>query len=192
MSVKTWFVSLFSKWPPYWTQGGFALVLIIIATLSRLLPHAPNFSPINSIAVFAGAQFVSPLVAVAITLSSVFLSDIFLGFHDLMFVVYGALLVPVFIGTRLSRSAQPLQGVLATLGSGVVFFLVTNFAVWLHGSLYPRTPQGLLECFSLAVPFYKNTFLSDLFYSLTLFLILKYVRAAAAKFSHLTQTNSAY
>lgn len=55
------------------------------------------------------------------------------------------------------------------VGSSVFFFVVTNFAVWLEGSLYPRTLVGLQQCFTLALPFFRNTLLSDLIYTASLF-----------------------
>jgi hypothetical protein len=57
----------------------------------------------------------------------------------------------------------------AALASSVVFFVVTNFGVWVFGSRYPKTAAGLLACYVAAIPFFQNTLAGDALYTAVLF-----------------------
>ncbi|TWU15785.1 DUF6580 family putative transport protein [Allorhodopirellula heiligendammensis] len=146
-----------------------------IAVVSRLLPHPPNFTPLAAIGLFAGAISLRPAVAIATVLLAMLVSDAFLGFHSLMPVVYGCLLVNLMIGSRLVRGSEGLQFGAASCGrivagsllGSVLFFLATNFAVFVTS--YPTTGTGLLACYTAAIPFFQYTVTGDLAYSAVLF-----------------------
>lgn len=133
----------------------------------RVLPHAPNFAPVGAIALYGGAAFRNRLSAFSIPIAALVLSDLFIGFYTLpiMLSVYGSFLLAVGIG-RWVRRRQTVVTVLAgALGSSLSFFLATNAAVWAFGSLYPKTAAGLFASYVAGLPFYRNTLLSDVFYS---------------------------
>jgi hypothetical protein len=161
---------------PLWL-GTLPYALIAAATLLRLAPHAPNFQPIDALALFGGAilpgawAFVAPLGAVA-------LSDAVLGFYGVgMIWVYASYVVIVVLG-RFALRRRSMKGVAGTaLVSAVLFYLITNFGEWL-GPLYPHTPAGLAASYTAAIPFFRNTVLSDLAYSLALFGIYDAARLA--------------
>lgn len=148
---------------------------VLIAVGSRVLPHPPNFTPLAALGLFAGAMSVRPWVAVLVVVAAMLMSDAVIGFHSLMPVVYGCLLVNLAIGFRLMRSRDGFQLGAASCGRIVVgsfigsllFFLVTNFAVFL--TFYPATGAGLLACYTSALPFFQYTLTGDLFYSAVLF-----------------------
>tara|TARA_B110000046_G_scaffold114339_1_gene121584 strand:- start:17 stop:466 length:450 start_codon:yes stop_codon:yes gene_type:complete len=131
---------------------------MLIAVLCRLLPHLPNFSPITAIALFGGLYFSNKTMAYLVPLFIMALSDLFLGFHSISVVVYAAFLVVSFIGTQTKKPS-----VFTILLSSISFFIITNFGVWLIG--YPKTWTGLVECYTLALPFFRNSLLGDFFYS---------------------------
>ena len=143
--------------------------LILVAAASRLLPHPPNFTPIAALALFGGAHFGGKRWALLMPLAAMFLSDLVIGLHPLLPVVYGSFAVIVSIGfwLRARRGLIPIAG--AVLASSLLFFLVTNFGVWALGSLYPKTAQGLLACYAAAIPFFQNTLLGDAVYTVALF-----------------------
>jgi hypothetical protein len=156
----------------YYIIGG----LVFAAALSRLLPHPPNFAPIGACALFAGSYFGERrLLAFFIPLAALFASDLALeattgwGFYSGMWTVYGAMTLIVFIGFWLSSRRTPARIALGTLGGSALFFVVTNFAVWAGGSLYPRTLEGLQACFVAAIPFFQNSLAGDAFYAVVLF-----------------------
>jgi hypothetical protein len=148
--------------------------IIVAAAISRLVPHAPNFTPIGALALFAGAQFEGRIMAFAVPVAAMLLSDAVLGFwfyHD-MPAVYAAFLLTVLMGRCLRRWGQnPKASAIATASvlSATVFYVLTNFSVWLSSGLYPHTVTGLVTCYVMAIPFFGNTLASGLFYSLIMF-----------------------
>ena len=143
--------------------------MILAAAASRLIPHPPNFAPIGAMALFGGACFAQKRWAFVVPLAAMFLSDLVLGLHRLMPVVYGSFAMIVCLGfwLRRRRTVVPIAG--AALASSVLFFVLTNFGVWALGSWYPRTWGGLVACYVAAIPFFHNTLLGDAVYSTVLF-----------------------
>src|SRR5213593_4904638 len=129
---------------------------ILLAAASRLLPHPPNVAPVAAMALFAGAQFSHLAAACAVPLAAMVLSDVLLGFHSTMPFVYGSFLLIVLVGTQVRRRKTSLPVVMATLASSVLFFVITNFGVWVTGTLYPKTWAGLTTAYVAALPFFRN------------------------------------
>lgn len=137
---------------------------IIFGILARLLPHIANVSPLNAIALFSGANL-PKRQTIIIPLVILFASDIILGFHATVGYVYGSFILTSLLGlwVRKNKTSQTL--IIATLGSSILFFFITNFGVWASTSMYPKTFSGLLECYMMALPFFRNSLVGDLFYS---------------------------
>ncbi|EMJ57311.1 hypothetical protein LEP1GSC013_1979 [Leptospira interrogans serovar Valbuzzi str. Duyster] len=142
--------------------------LILIAVASRYLPHPANFTPILAISLFAGAHFASKKLSLFLPVCALLISDLLIGFHDQMIPVYGISLLLVVAGWRLRISSSVSKIALWSLSGSVLFFLVTNFYVWLAG-YYSYDLNGLVQCFIMAVPFFQNSLLGDLFYTTVLF-----------------------
>ena len=136
--------------------------LVIFAVVSRLIPHPPNFTPVGGIAIFAASRFYNKKLALLIPIITLFISDIFLGFSFITFFVYLSFLLISMLAIN-----SKIQIIKKVFIASIIFFLVTNFGVWLIG--YPKTIEGFVNCFILAIPFYFYTLLGDLFY--TYFLI---------------------
>ena len=145
------------------------LTAILVASAMRLLPHPPNFSPIGAIALFGGAYFGRRALAFAAPLGALLLSDAIIGFHSGMPYVYGSVALVVLIGWAVAKRKTPLAIAGAAVASSVLFFVVTNFGVWLEGIYYPPTLSGLAECYVAAIPFFQNTLAGDLVFSAMLF-----------------------
>jgi len=161
----------------------FALLGITLsAAAMRLLPHPPNVTPIAAMALFGGVYFTNRRTAFLVPLAAMYLSDLALGFfvydfgwfHGFMPFVYTGFIVTVGLGLLIrcrikggSRTA-PTVGVAALAGS-VLFFIITNFGVWLAGNLYPKTLTGLFSCYVAAIPFFRNMLLGNAFYTFVLF-----------------------
>ena len=147
-----------------------ALIAIILgAALSRLIPHPPNLTSVTAVALFGGAYFSDRRLAFLVPLAALFLSDLVLGFYHHMEIVYASFALIVCIGLWLQKNRSPLHIAGAALASSVLFFLLTNFGVWAFGSLYPMTLNGLIACYVAAIPFFRNTLLGDLLYTIVLF-----------------------
>jgi hypothetical protein len=143
--------------------------LVVLAALARLLPHPPNFTPVGALALFGGATFADRRAGFLVPLAAMLLSDAVLGFHSGMPVVYAAFVAIVGIGLILRARRTPLRLAGASLAASVLFFVVTNFAVWAMGSTYPKTAGGLIACYAAAIPFFGNTLLGDAFFTAVLF-----------------------
>lgn len=142
--------------------------MILFGALLRLVPHWPNFTPIAAMALFGGAYIKKKQLAFIIPLAALLLSDLFLGFHKWMIAVYISFALVVGIGMLLRNRVRTGSVLLATVSASLLFFLITNFAVWFGSPFYPQTFAGLLESYTLAIPFLNNGILGDLFFS-TLF-----------------------
>lgn len=171
--------------------------IIILAIISRFIPHIPNFAPITAIAIFSAA-FLPWKKAFGITLAARLVSDIFLGFFawPLMVAVYGSHLVGILFGLWIKRSkdvipaeagiqtkgghgsriALRLSGmtnykwfriIASSLGASALFFFATNFA-FLYSN-YPHNLSGIIQSYINGLPFLRGTLMGDMFYSAALF-----------------------
>lgn len=154
-----------------------SLTLIIFAVISRLVPHPPNFTPITAIALFGGYSLSNRWNALLLPLVIMFISDLFIGFHSTMWAVYLSFSLITLLGFQLRNKFSYLRLFYLASGSSLLFFLVTNFAVWMTSGMYPHTFQGLVQCYFLGLPFYKTSpieffalsFVGDLTYSFAIF-----------------------
>jgi len=143
-------------------------IVILMSLLNIWLSEIPNFSPIAAMALFGGAYLNEKKVALLIPLGALFLSDLYIGFHGLMWSVYLSFGLIVFLGSNLKKlNIKSVLG--ASLLSSVLFFLITNFSVWLEGLYYPMNFVGLMSCYEMAVPFFHNTIIGDLVFTGSLF-----------------------
>jgi hypothetical protein len=139
-------------------------LMILAAAFSRLIPHPPNFTAVAAMALFGGAYLSSRTAAFALPIAAMFLSDLIIGFHPGMYAVYISFILIVAMGMSLRNNKKIGNIFLASVSASVTFFIVTNFALWLTGTLYPKTGAGLAACFTAAVPFFHYTFLGDIFF----------------------------
>ncbi|SFE53405.1 hypothetical protein SAMN05518672_107125 [Chitinophaga sp. CF118] len=152
--------------------------LIFLAIICRLATNQLelwNFNALGASALFGGIVIRNKRLAYLLPLLTLFLTDVFFqlftsiqGFYGFqMIFVYGAFLLITWIGTII-RKVNVLNVLLAAIGTGVLFFLISNFGVWMLSNLYPPTAQGLVASYVAAIPFYRN----DLFGSFALNTIL--------------------
>ena len=140
-----------------------AVTTLVALAFFRLIPHPPNFTPILAISVFAGIKFKDNLFSYLVPVSSMLVSDAIIGFHSGMIIIYLAIVLSAFI----SRMFNTINT--SVLSSCILFFIITNFQVWMMSSSYPKSLSGILECYTVAIPFFGMTLLSTFFYSYILF-----------------------
>ncbi|RJQ31422.1 hypothetical protein C4572_02460 [Candidatus Parcubacteria bacterium] len=154
-----------------------SVILIILGVVTRILPHPFNFAPLAGIALFSGV-YLGAVYAVAIPVGSMFAGDVVLGFYELpiMISVYASYALIGLIGLLIKKhkSVEIVLG--SSLLSSFLFFFFTNGAVWFFGTWYDHNLQGLTDAFILALPFFRNTVVGDLFYTSILFGSLETVR----------------
>jgi hypothetical protein len=144
------------------------VIFIGIAVLSRVLPHPLNFTPLTAIALFGGVYF-SKRLAFVVPMAALLISDSILGFYGMMPWVYGSFLAAGLIGYFIRGRKSVLTVSAGTLVSSILFFLVTNFGVWASGTMYLHSWAGLLECYTAAIPFFRNSFAGDVVFVAAMF-----------------------
>ena len=146
-------------------------VLLVLGVAGRVLPHVENFTPVAAIALFAGFLFRRRLVAAAVPLAIMAVSDAFLGPTPLglKITVYGAFLFPLVFAPLLRKRLSPVRIGGSALIAALFFYVATNFAVWLGTAFYPQTLGGLLACYGAGLPFLAKKLLGDLLWSGAIF-----------------------
>lgn len=156
-----------SERPRPWI-GVLPYALIAAGALFRIVPHPPNFAPVGAIALFGGAVLPAPW-GIGIPVAALALSDAaVLGFYPGAIWVYGSFVLISLLGMALLRHRTVFRIAGTSLGASIIFFIVTNLGEW-FGPLYPHTLAGLRQDYIAAIPFFRNTAISDLGYSLALF-----------------------
>jgi hypothetical protein len=145
-----------------------ALFLIAIGVTLRILPHPANFAPIAAIAIFGGAVL-PKRIAIWVPLGAMIISDAFIGFYSLMPLIWGCYLLIALASSKWLRPANLFKGAVLTVSASVFFFVVTNFGVWLTSGMYAHNWSGIVSCYTMALPFFRNTALSDAVYTAALF-----------------------
>lgn len=139
------------------------LMFVLLAVFVRLAPHPPNFTPITALALFGATTFSNRVLGTLLPLIALAISDLYLGFYSISIWVYSSFLAISLLG-HYWKTIKTKNILLSSL----LFFIVTNFGVWLTG--YPKTIEGFVLCYTLAIPFFINAIAGDLFFSY----ILKY------------------
>lgn len=144
---------------------GVIMGLILSAVIARLaMSGIPNVSPITALALFSGAYLADRKLAILVPVVAMLIGDLVLGLHNIMFFVYGAFILVSLIGIFISTRVCGHVVIAASLVSSVLFFLVTNFGVWMVSGFYPMTFDGLIACYTAAIPFFQMTLMGDLFF----------------------------
>jgi len=157
-----------------------AITLLAIAVMSRIMPHPANFAPIAAIALFGGAILPRKL-AITVPLLAMVISDLFIGLHPLIMFTWGTFALIALLSSAKFKSITPLAVLGSSAGASVLFYLVTNFGVWIEGRLYAQTLSGLVQCYYNALPFFRNTLLGDVVFTSVLFGLYAFVSVLSNK-----------
>lgn len=134
------------------------VLIILVASLFRLVPHPPNFAPITAMALFSGTMLPKKIYSLLIPIMAMLISDLFIGFYSISIWVYFAFGLVTMFGWFVKDIKWHSAFI-----SSVIFFIVTNLGAWWLG--YPHTIVGLTECFILAIPFFGYSLVGDLFWT---------------------------
>ena len=159
------------------------LFFIVLLVLSRLIPHPPNFTPLIAGAVFLPFMLKDKTLIISVPILCLFISDLVIGFHSLMLWTYGAFLIIGLTVFNISKlNLKTLLGL--SLSSPTIFYVFSNFGVWLMSVTYTKDLNGLLECYFLALPFYGNSLVSTVLFSLIFFMTRHLItRRSESKFN---------
>jgi hypothetical protein len=155
--------------------------LTLLSALGRLVPHAPNVTPLGGSCLFAGSR-ISGLWAYLLPLAVMIATDPIVGHAGGASggytwgspVIYACFMINVWIGRRLLRNVTPVRVGAGAFLCSAQFFVLTNLALWVvaavrHDPIYSADLSGLLACYTLALPFWGRTLAGDLLYSGALF-----------------------
>ena len=142
-----------------------------IVLLFRLVPHTPNFTPVIALSLYL--PFIFGIWSIPFCILGFAITDYFIGFHSLMFWTWGAL---AFTGYTSKFCNKIYSRIVLSFIGAITFFVISNFGVWISGTLYEISVQGLLNCYIMAIPFFTNTLLSTIFFAVIfeLFILSKF------------------
>ncbi len=144
-------------------------LLLILGVLTRFLPHMANFTAIGAIALFGGIYLPKKWSVIA-PLTIMFASDIFIGFYSwqIMAGVYLGFVIMGLIGIQVRKNKKFHTVLAGTLLGSIIFFLLTNLAVWMFGTMYAHNLSGLMQSYYMALPFFRNSLMGNLIYTAVL------------------------
>ena len=149
-----------------------AILFISFGILSRLIPHLPNFAPLAAVALFSGVYY-NKKHGYLLPLAIYIVSDLILGLHSAIFFTWSSIILIYFLGSSLKKRKTPVSTLSYTLAASFLFFFITNLGVWLMG-YYPRNLEGLTTCFIMAIPFFRTSLTSNLFFVVVSFSLCEY------------------
>ncbi len=138
--------------------------LILLGVLSRVVPHPWNVTPVMAIALFGGT-YLPKRWAILLPLTIVIISDAMIGWHNTILFTWGAFVLTGMLAWWIRQAPSAGRIIGGALTGATLFFLITNLGVWLVGGLYPRTAAGLWQCYVAAIPFFRNTLVGGLCYT---------------------------
>jgi len=146
------------------------ILLMILAVITRLVPHPSNFTAIGALALFSGSVIPNKKLAFLVPILAMLVGDAIIVFHASMIPVYICFVATVWLGMKMVKNINLFSVPAASITSSLLFFLVTNLPFWYADiSLYPLTWEGTVESYTAALPFFGNQLAGDLFYCTILF-----------------------
>ena len=159
-----------------------AIAMLVVIFLGRVMPHPYNFTPVIAITLLSSYVFKSKYMSLGVPLVAFWLSDLFInnviyaGYYSEftflsagMFWTYGSILLIALLGSSILKKISSGKVALASLSGSTLFYLISNFGVWLASPMYAKSIAGLFLCYSLALPFYGSSLAGDLMYSVLFF-----------------------
>jgi len=149
---------------------------ILIGVATRLFPETLNLTAVGAVCLFSGIYIKRNWLAVGLPLAAYFASDLIVNswasesfrwsFSAPTYLLFG---LTVLLGIAIRQRPTAIKIGTAGVLSAAMFYIVSNFMVWIGTDMYPRTAAGLVECYLLALPFAGHMLLGNIVYSLAIF-----------------------
>ena len=140
-----------------------SLCVLALLCASRFIPHPPNFTSLIALSFYI--PFLFGVKFIPIVVLSLIFTDIFLGFHSTILFTWGSVILIGLISKKFSKSS--IIRLLGVTSGATIFFITSDFGVWMSGS-YGYNINGLIECYIMAIPFFGNTLISTLIFSIVI------------------------
>ena len=141
----------------------------IALSISRFIPHPPNFTSLIALSFYIPAAFGTRYIPVVVIALSI--TDLLIGFHSTILFTWGSVILIGLLSKYFDKSI--IFRIFGALTGAVVFYSVTNFGVWLSG-YYGYSFQGLLNSYILAIPFFTYSLLSTFIFASLIETICRY------------------
>ena len=151
-------------------------ILFGLLVLSRMITDIPNFTATIALVMFTGYLIQNRLLSILIVLTSQVVSDLYLGIYSSMIFVYAAYISIALLSPIIMKKMNTKSVVLSSVISPSIFFIISNFGVWLTGSMYTFNLSGLITCYVAGIPFFDESLISTILFALTIFSIMKLIR----------------
>ena len=155
--------------------------ILLALVLVRVFFNIPNFNPLGAVALMGGVLFGKKLWAYAIPLGILFLGDVLIGrtspmhmeylFSTSFIFVYASFAAIIGLGMLLAKKPSFVKVVGGSLAAAIVFFLVSNAGSWMYLDVYPKTLSGLAAAYEAGIPFFRNTLVSQVVFSLGIYMV---------------------
>ena len=166
-------------------KPAFILVVIVLAAFSRILPHPGNFSPLAAISLIGGMYFTQKYWAILLPLLSVWISDLFINnviyaqyypeftwFYEGFYWQYVSYVLIGLMGLSFKQNLSYFKLIGMSLSGSILFFILSNFGCFIGNDFYTKDLGGLMLCYTAGLPFFSATVLGDLFYTLSLTIMI--------------------
>jgi len=151
------------------------IILFVLLVLSRMITDIPNFTATIALVMFTGYLIQNRLLSILVILISQIVSDLYLGIYSSMIFVYAAYISIALLSPIMMKKMNTKSIVLSSIVSPSIFFIVSNFGVWLMGSMYTFNLSGLIACYIAGIPFFDESLISTVLFALTIFSIMKFI-----------------
>ena len=149
-------------------QISICIGIFIALSLSRFIPHPPNFTSLLALSFYVPVIF--GLRYLPALLFSFAITDFIIGYHSGTFFTWGSVFLIGLIANFFAKNITTrLTGALV---GALIFFVISNFGVWVSG-MYGLTIVGLLNCYTLALPFFAYSIISTTIFSLIIEILYK-------------------
>jgi len=142
------------------------ILLVVAGIIGRILPHPWNMTPVTALLLFSSV-YLGARYSIGVLFVTMLATDLLIGFYqwEMMISVYVSFALASLIGLYIRNKKNVGTVFLGTLASSLIFFGITNWAVWQFGTMYEHSFTGLMQSYFMALPFLKNAMMGDLFYS---------------------------
>ena len=151
------------------------IIMFLLLVLSRMISDIPNFTATIALIMFTGYLIRNKLLSIFVILISQVASDLYIGFYSSMVFVYGAYVVIGIISPIIMNKLNAKSVLLTSLISPSIFYIISNFGVWITGSIYTFNIQGLIACYIAGIPFFDESLFSTVIFAITIYIMMKLI-----------------
>ena len=151
------------------------IFLTTLLVLSRIIPHPPNFTPILAGIIFLPFIKRDIKFSVFVPIGGMLISDFIIGMHSLMLWTYGPIIILSLLSYYFSNE-KPSRIASLAIASPAIFYLTSNFGVWINSPIYTKDFSGLIQCYVNAIPFYANSAIACILFCSAFFLIKSFLK----------------